>query len=120
MYDEKDARLLYARAIKQYVATSTDISTEEKADAEKILEMLNQNKNPDRNWVGMLCNALGYYVKSLKSIEQFMISDPLFLGFDGSNPLLIALNKEISFTLEVKGHTCHDDFPKRPYSRIDW
>jgi hypothetical protein len=30
------------------------------------------------------------------------------------------LNKEISFTLEVKGHTCHEDFPKRRYSRIDW
>jgi hypothetical protein len=44
----------------------------------------------------------------------------LFLGFDGSNPLLIALNKEISFTLEVKGHTCHEGFPKRRYSRIDW
>jgi hypothetical protein len=120
MYDEKDARLLYIRAIKQYMATSKDISTEEKADANRALEVLNQGKNPDRNWVVMLCNALGYYLKSLKSIEQFMISDPLFLGFDGSNPLLIALNREISFTLEVKGHTCHEDYPKPRYSRIDW
>jgi hypothetical protein len=120
MYDEKDARLLYIRAIKQYMATSKDISTEEKADADRALEVLNQGKNPDRNWVAMLCNALGYYLKSLKSIEQFMISDPLFLGFDGSNPLLIALNREISFTLEVKGHTCHEDYPKPRYSRIDW
>lgn len=120
MYDEKDARLLYIRAIKQYTATSKDISTEEKADADRTLEVLNQGKNPDGNRIAMLCNALGCYLKSLKSIEQFMISDPLFLGFDGSNPLLIALNKEISFTLEVKGHTCHEDFPKRRYSRIDW
>ena len=120
MYDEKDARLLYIRAIKQYTATSKDTSTEEKADADRALEVLNQGKNLDRNRIAMLCNALGYYLKSLKTIEQFMISDPLFLGFDGSNPLLIALGKEISFTLEVKGHTCHEDFPKRRYSRIDW
>ena len=120
MYDEKDARLLYIRAIKQYTATSRDISTQEKTDADRTLEVLNQGKNPDMNSVAMLCNALGHYLKSLKSIEQLMISDPLFLGFDGSNPLLIALNKEISFTLEVKGHTCHEDFPKRRYSRIDW
>jgi hypothetical protein len=120
MYDEKDARLLYIRAIKQYTTTSKDISIQEKTDADRTLEVLNQDKNPDMNSVAMLCNALSYYLKSLKSIEQFMISDPLFIGFDGSNPLLIALNKEISFTLEVKGHTCHEDFPKRRYSRIDW
>lgn len=94
MYDEKDARLLYIRAIKQYMATSKDISTEEKSDADRALKGLNQGKNPDRNLVAMLCNALGYCLKSLKSIEQFMISDPLFLGFDGSNPLLIALNRD--------------------------
>jgi hypothetical protein len=120
MYDEKDARLLYMRAIKQYTTTSPEISIEEKVDAEQTLEALNQGRAPDKNWVAMLCNALGYYLNSLKSIEQFVISDPLFFGFDGSNPLLVALNKEISFTLEVKGHTCHPDFPKRRYSRIDW
>jgi hypothetical protein len=120
MYDEKDARLLYIRAIKQYTKTSPNISAEEKADAERALEVLNQNRDPDKSWLTMLCNALGYYLKSLKSIEQFVISDPLFFGFDGSNPLLIALEKEIGFTLEVKGNTCHTDFPKRRYSRIDW
>jgi hypothetical protein len=120
MYDEKDARLLYMRAIKQYTMTSSEISMEEKADAERTLKALNQGRDPDKNWVAVLCNALGYYLNSLKSIEQFVISDPLFFGFDGSNPLLVALNKEISFTLEVKGHTCHPDFPKRRYSRIDW
>jgi hypothetical protein len=120
MYDEKDARLLYMRAIKQYTMTSSEISMEEKADAERTLEALNQGRDPDKNWVAVLCNALGYYLNSLKSIEQFVISDPLFFGFDGSNPLLVALNKEISFTLEVKGHTCHPYFPKRRYSRIDW
>ena len=120
MYDEKDARLLYVRAVKQYTATSSDISTKEKADAERTLEALNQGRDPDKNFVAILCNALDYYLKSLKSIEKFMISDPLFYGFDGSNPLLVALDKEISFTLEIKGHTCHDDFPKRRYPRIDW
>ncbi len=120
MYDEKDARLLYIRAVKQYRATSSNISVEEKADVQRTLEALNQDRNPDKDLVAVLCNALGYYLKSLKSIEKFVISDPLFFGFDGSNPLLVALNKEISFTLEVKGHTCHDDFPKRRYSRIDW
>ncbi|MFL6474287.1 MAG: hypothetical protein ACJ701_04675 [Nitrososphaera sp.] len=120
MYDEKDARFLYIRAIKQYIKTSSNISAEEKADAERTLEVLNQNRDPDMNWHTMLCNALGYYLKSLKSIEQFVISDPLFFGFDGSNPLLVALDKEISFTLEVKGYTCHADFPRRRYSRIDW
>ncbi len=120
MYDEKDARLLYIRAIKQYTKTSPNISAEEKTDAERALEVLNQDRDPDKSWLTMLCNALSYYLKSLKSIEQFVISDPLFFGFDGSNPLLVALDKEISFTLEVKGHTCHEDFPKRRYSRIDW
>jgi hypothetical protein len=120
MYDEKDARLLYIRAIKQYTATSSDISTKEKADAERTLEALNQGRDPDKNLVAILCNALGRYLESLKSIEKFMISDPLFYGFDGSNPLLVALDKEIGFTLEIKGHTCHDDFPKRRFSRIDW
>jgi hypothetical protein len=120
MYDEKDARQLYMRAIKQYTTTSSDISAEEKADAERTLETLSQGKDPDENLVATLCNALGYYLKSLKSIEHFVVSDPLFFGFDGSNPLLVALDKEISFTLEIKGHTCHDDFPKRRYSRIDW
>ena len=66
MYDEKDARLLYIRAIKQYTATSKDISTQEKTDADRTLEVLNQGKNPDMNSVAMLCNALGYYLKSLK------------------------------------------------------
>ena len=58
MYNEKDARLLYIRAIKQYTATSKDISIQEKTDADR--------------------------------------------------------------TLEVKGHHCYEDFPKRRYSRIDW
>jgi hypothetical protein len=120
MYDKKEERLLYIRAVKQYAAASPDISSEEKADAEKTLESLNQERDPDRNLVAVLCNALGYYLKSLKSIEEFVISDPLFLGFDGTNPLLIALDKEIGFTLEIKGQTCHKDFPKRRYSRIDW
>ena len=105
MYDQKDARLLCVRAIKQYTTTSSEISREEKADAERTLEALNQGRDPDKNWLTMLCNALGYYLKSLKSIEQFVISDPLFFGFDGSNPLLVALDKEINFTLEVKGNT---------------
>jgi len=54
MYDEKDARLLYIRAIKQYTATSKDISTQEKTDADRTLEVLNQGKNPDTNSVAML------------------------------------------------------------------
>jgi hypothetical protein len=120
MYDEKDARLLYIRAVKQYRATSLNISAEEKADIERTLEALNQDRNPSKDLVATLCNALGYYLKSLKSIEKFMISDPLFSGFEGSNPLLVALDKEINFALEVKGYACHDDFPKRRYSRIDW
>jgi hypothetical protein len=120
MYDKKDVQLLYIRAIRQYVATSPDISAEEKADAKKTLDSLNQGRDPDTNLTAVICNALRYYLKSLKSIEEFVISDPLFFGFDGSNPLLVALDKEISFTLETKGQSCHEDFPKRRYSRIDW
>jgi hypothetical protein len=88
MYDEKDARLLYMRAIKQYTTTSPEISIEEKVDAEQTLEALNQGRDPDKNWVAVLCNALGYYLNSLKSIEQFVISDPLFFGFDGLKPVV--------------------------------
>ncbi len=33
---EKDTRLLYMRAVKQYTTTSSDISAEEKADAENL------------------------------------------------------------------------------------
>jgi hypothetical protein len=80
MYDENDARLLYMRAIKQYTTTSSDVSMEEKADAERTLEALNQGRDPDKNSVAMVCDALGYYLKSLKSIEKFVISDPLFFG----------------------------------------
>jgi hypothetical protein len=50
----------------------------------------------------MLYNASGYYIKNLKSIEEFVTSDPLFFGFDGSNLLLVALDKEISFIFKLK------------------
>jgi hypothetical protein len=63
MYDEKDARLLYIRAIKQYTTTSPEISIEEKVDSERTLEALNQGRDPDKNWVAVLCNALGYYFR---------------------------------------------------------
>jgi hypothetical protein len=48
-----------------------------------------------------------------------MIADPQFRGFEGSNPLLVALNKEIGLALDAKGQLCHEDVPKRQ-SRIDW
>jgi hypothetical protein len=118
MYDEKETRRLYVRALKQY--TTSNPSKEENADARKTLGLLKEGGDPIKTSVAVLCNALASYLKALKSIENFMISDPLFLGFDGSNPLLVALNKEISFTLETKGQICHDDVPKRRQIRVDW
>ena len=118
MYDAKEARQLCIRAIKQYTKAS-DISTQEKADGRRTLGLLNEGGDPSKTPGGILCVALASYLKSLKSIENFMLSDPSFLGFDGSNPLLVALNKEISLTLDTKGQICHDDVPKRQ-SRIDW
>jgi hypothetical protein len=118
MYDEKETRRLYIRALKQY--TTSNPSKEESADARKTLGLLEKGGDPTKTSITLLCNALASYLTSLKSIENFMISDPLFLGFDGSNPLLVALNKEISFTLESKGQMCHDDVPKRRQTRVDW
>ncbi len=54
-----------------------------------------------------------------EAIEKFVISDPVFFGFDGSDPLLAALDKEINLALEIKGQICHKDFPKCRYVRID-
>jgi hypothetical protein len=118
MYDEKEARQLCIRAIKQYTKT-TSISMQEKADGKRTLSLLKEGGDPAKTSTAILCAALTSYLKGLKSIESFMISDPLFLGFDGSNPLLVALDKEISLTLETKGQICHDDIPKR-HSRVDW
>src|SRR5207247_8585973 len=84
------------------------------------LGLLKEAEDPSKTSVVILCNALASYLKSLKLIEKLMISDPLFLGFDGSNPLLGALNKEISFKLKTKGQICHDDVPKRHHTRVDW
>src|SRR2546428_13273592 len=97
-----------------------DLSKEENADARRTLGLLKEEEDPSKTSVVILCNALASYLKSLKLIEKLMISDPLFLGFDGSNPLLGASNKEISFTLETKGQICHDDVPKRHHTRVDW
>ena len=117
MYDEKETRRLYLRALKQYV--TSNLSKEENADARKTLGLL-KDEDPSKTSLVILCNALASYLKSLKLIEKLMISDPLFLGFDGSNPLLVALNKEISFALETKGQICHDDVPKWRHTRVDW
>jgi len=118
MYDEREARQLSIRAINQFMKAS-DISTQEIADGQRTLGFLKDGKAPIQTKDGILCSALASYLKSLKSIERFMISDPAFRGFDGSNPLLTALNKEISLTLDTKAQLCHDELPKRQ-SRIDW
>src|SRR5881628_3860710 len=108
MYDERETRRLYLRALKQYV--TLNLSKEENADARKTLGLLKEAEDPSKTSVVFLCNALASYLKSLKLIEKLMISDPL----------LVALNKEISFTLETKGQICHDDVPKRRHTRVDW
>ena len=118
MYDEKETRRLYLRALNQYV--TSNLSKEENADARKTVGLLKEAEDPIKTSVVILCNALASYLKSLKLIEKLMISDPLFFGFDGSNPLLVALNKEIGFTLETKGQICHDDVPKWRHTRVDW
>ena len=118
MYDEKETCRLYLRALKQYV--TSNLSKEDNADARKTLGLLKEAEDPIKTSVVILCNALASYLKSLKLFEKLMISDPLFLGFDGSNPLLVALNKEINFTLETKGQICHDYVPKRRHTRVDW
>lgn len=84
MYDAKEARQLCIRAIKQYTKAS-DISTQEKADGRRTLGLLNEGGDPSKTPGRILCVALASYLKSLKSIENFMLSDPSFLGFDGSN-----------------------------------
>lgn len=118
--NEKEVRLLCIRAGKQYLKSS-DISAQEKIDAERLFKLLSTveafgkiSNNP------ALCRALSAYLRSLKTTEKFMISDPMIVGFDGAKPLLVALNKEIDLTLESKGQLCHDDIPKRLESRIDW
>jgi len=116
MFDEREARQLCTRAINQFM-NSSDVSTLEKADGKKVLDLIKSGKEYSNS--GILCSALASYLKSLKSVENFMISDPAFRGFDGSNPLLVALNKEIGLTLDTKAQFCHDDLPKRQ-SRIDW
>src|SRR6185503_3516035 len=118
MYDEREARQLCIRAINQFMKSS-DISLQESADGQKTLGFLKDAKAPITIHSGIVCSSLASYLKSLKSIESFMISDPAFRGFDGSNPLLVALNKEVSLTLDTKAQLCHDDLPKRQ-SRIDW
>jgi hypothetical protein len=118
MYDEREARQLCIRALNQFLKSS-DILIHESADGEKTLGLLKDGKAPIQTNGGILCRALASYLKSLKSIENFMISDPAYRGFDGSNPLLMALNKEISLTLDTKAQLCHDELQKRQ-SRIDW
>ena len=119
MIDEKEVRLLSIRAIKQHLGTS-DISAQEKVDMGELLDLLIKGADPAKISNLSLCPGLAAYIKSLKAIEKFVISDPLFAGFDGSNPLLVALNKEITLALETKGLLCHEDLSKRLYSRVDW
>ena len=118
MYDEKETLRLCIRAMRQYM--TTEISAQETAEGEKTSRLLADNKELGKSSTGTLCKALASYLKCLKAIENFMISDPLFLGIDGSNPILVALNKEIGFTLETKGLMCHDDIPKIRNVRVDW
>ena len=119
MYDEIEARQLCIRAIKQYTTAAQDISAQDKADGKKALGLLEKGGDPVKTSAPVLCSALASYLKSLKAIEEFVISDQLFLGFDGANPLLVALDREISLTLETKGQICHEDVPRRQ-SRVDW
>jgi len=118
LIDEKEVRLVCIRAVRQYMKAS-EISAQQKVDAEELLHSLSQETDPAKITNSLLCDGLAAYIKSLKAIEKFMISDPLFTGFDGSNPLLVALDKEITLTLETKGLLCHEDMPKL-HSRIDW
>lgn len=119
MIDEKEMRLLCIRALRQHIMT-TNISGQEKLDGENLLDSLRKGDNLEKISNSLLCAGLATYNKSLKAIEKFMLSDPLFTGFDGSNPLLVALDKEIRLTLEAKGLLCHEDVSKRIQSRIDW
>src|SRR5437773_11686303 len=118
MYDEKETRRLYPSSSQ----TVPDVGSFKgrKCRCTKDSGIVKGSQDPSKTSVVILCNALASYLKSLELIEKLMISDPLFLGFDGSNPLLVALNKEISFTLETKGQICHDDVPKRHHTRVDW
>lgn len=118
MYDEIEARQLCIRALNQFMQAES-ISDQEKTDANKVLVQLKGGKGPSHLRGQLLCSALASYLQSIKSIESFMIADPQFRGFEGSNPLLVTLNKEIGLTLDAKGQLCHDDVPKRQ-SRIDW
>jgi hypothetical protein len=117
MYDEREARQLCIRAINQFTK-SQNISMQEKSEVEKMLGRFKSNSSINARDNG-LCAALASYIKSLKAIEGFIISDSAFGGFDGSNPLLVALNKEIGLALDTKAQLCHDDLSKRQ-SRVDW
>jgi hypothetical protein len=119
MIDEKEVRQLCIRALRQHIMTA-NISTEEKHVAENLLDSLRKGDNLKKTSESTLCEGLDTYNKSLKAIEKFMISDPLFTGFDGSNPLLVALDKEIRLTLEAKGLLCDKDLSKQIQSRVDW
>lgn len=118
MFDEKERRALYIRALNQY-AMQPD-SQQSKSLVKVALKDLTAHSESKNTFAAVLCAALTSYLRSLKSIEHLMLSDPLFLGFDGSNPLLVALNKEIDFTLEIKGQLCHEGIPKRSHTRVDW
>lgn len=120
MFDEKEARQLCIRAAEQYIKASPDISASERDDGLRIIDMLKAGTLPDKNLAITVCGALSFYLKSLKAIEVFMISNPLFKGFDGTNPLLVALDKEIGSTLQTKAKICHEDIPVRLESRVDW
>jgi hypothetical protein len=123
MVDENAVRQLCIRAARQYQSSSS-IPAQDKTDVESLLKRLREEQGVFKKISSgndpTLCRILSSYLKSLKAIEKSMISDRLFEGFDGSNPLLVALNREIGLTLESKGQLCHDDVPKRLYSRIDW
>jgi hypothetical protein len=123
MVDANAVRQLCIRAARQYQGSS-NISAHDKTDLDILLKRLNEEQGVFEKISSdndpTLCRILSSYLKTLKAIEDFMISDQLFEGFDGSNPLLVALNKEIGLTLESKGQLCHEDVPKRLYSRIDW
>ena len=118
MFDEREARQACIRAINQFT-NSSDISNQDKVDAKKALDLIKTNEVQISSLGGVLCSSLASYLRCLKSVESFIISDTAFRGFDGSNPLLLALNKEIGITLDAKAQFCHDELPKRQ-SRIDW
>ena len=118
MFDEREARQVCIRAINQFT-NSSGISDQEKADGKKALDLIKSSEVQISSVGGVLCSSLASYLRCLKSVESFIISDTAFRGFDGSNPLLVALNKEIDITLNAKAQFCHDELPKRQ-SRIDW